>query len=218
MKTWNERFGFLICAGLALLVTPAAAQNPTGTIFGIVSDTSGGALAGVEITIHNVDTGLERRSMTNEMGEYRVPLLPAGTYEATAVFPGFKTAVRSDLHLNIQATLRTDLVLQLGEVKETVKVTGQAPLLETETSASGHVIDNKQIENLPLNVRQFMQLAYLVPFSTPASRDYRSTETPRGTPVPAGAGARPEENNYQIDGIDNKESGRNNFSVTPPMD
>src|SRR5205823_2403726 len=113
---------------------------------------------------------------------------------------------------------RIDFLLEVGEITDTIEVREQAPLLETETSTSGHVIGNREIQNLPLNVRQFMQLAYLVPFAVAAGRDYRSVETDRGTAVPAAGGQRAEQNNYQIDGLDNKESGRNNFSITPPID
>ena len=80
------------------------------------------------------------------------------------------------------------------------------------------MIKNEQVNNLPLNVRQFMNLTFLSPMATPATGDFRSTEINRDVTVPAAAGQRPEQNNYQIDGIDNRESGRNGFAVAPPVD
>ncbi|PYV08610.1 MAG: hypothetical protein DMG07_25325 [Acidobacteria bacterium] len=92
------------------------------------------------------------------------------------------------------------------------------PQLESESSASGQVIKNEQVTNLPLNVRQFMQMVFLTPFSVPATRDIRSTLEPRDTTAPTAGGQRPESNNYQIDGFDDREGGLNNVSVSPSVD
>ena len=104
--------------------------------------------------------------------------------------------------------------MEVGEVQEVVSVDTQAPLLEVENSASGQVIKNEQVTNLPLNVRQFLQLTFLTPFAVPATRDLRSRLEPRDTVVPTVGGQRPESNNYQIDGFDNR-AGINSFASTP---
>jgi hypothetical protein len=216
--TSNQRIQtLLVCLVLALAVA-ASAQNTTATIAGVVRDPSSGVLTGAKVTITNEETGLKRAISTNEEGAYRVPFLPIGSYSVRVERQGFKTEVQTGIRLEIQQVRSVDFQLQLGAVSETVTVESKAPLLEAETSQTGEVIKTEQVTNLPLGRRNFLQLTYLAPMTTPASNDFRSTEIGRGSAVPASAGQRPEQNNYQIDGIDNKESGRNGLAIAPPVD
>jgi len=201
-----------------LMPALALAQETSGTIAGVVRDPSNAMLAQAYIVVTNEQTGLKREVTTNALGEYRVPFLPVGVYSVRVQKEGFKSQVQTRIALEILQVRNVDFTLELGAVTETVTVEGRAPLLEAETSQAGQVIKNEQVNNLPLNVRQFMQLAFLAPMATPATGDFRSTELNRDTAVPAGAGQRPEQNNYQIDGIDNKEGGRNGFAISPPVD
>lgn len=194
------------------------AQNATGTIAGNVRDPSNASLPGAQVTVRNEDTGLTRKVATNTEGEYRIPFLPVGWYSVRVQQEGFKSQVQNKLRLEILQVLAINFNLELGSVSETVTVESRAPLLETETSQAGQVIKTEQVNNLPLNVRQFMQLTFLAPMAVPATADFRSTEVNRDTAVPASGGQRPEQNNYQIDGIDNKENGRNSFAISPPVD
>lgn len=201
-----------------LLVAAAAAQNVTGTISGVVRDPSQAVVVGAKVSVRNADTGLQRTVESNSTGEYSVPFLPVGPYTVRVQMEGFKTAVQTGIRIEILQVRPVDFQLELGAVAETVSVESRAPLLETETSQAGEVIKNEQVNRMPLNVRQFMQLTFLAPMATPATGDRRSVEVDRDTAVPSAAGQRPENNNYQIDGMDNKENGRNNFAISPPVD
>jgi len=201
-----------------LLPALALAQETSGTIAGVVRDPSQAMLAQARIAVTNEQTGLKREVETNALGEYRVPFLPVGVYSVRAQKEGFKSHAQTRIRLDILQVRSVDFTLELGAVTEAVTVESRAPPLETETSQAGQVIKNEQVNNLPLSVRQFMQLAFLTPMVTPATGDFRSTELNRDTAVPSAAGQRPEQNNYQIDGIDNKEQGRNGFAISPPVD
>jgi len=203
---------------LSLMAVEAIGQVATGNITGIVMDQSEAILPNAKVTAFNQATGLTRETFTNTLGEYRVPLLPVGVYTLRVEVSGFKAQISKGIKLEIQQTARVDFQLQLGDVQEVITVDTQTPLLETETTVTGTVIKNEQVTNLPLNTRQFMQMVFLSPFATPASRDFRSTEVNRDTAVASGGGGRPEDNNYQIDGFANQETGRNGFSVAPPVD
>ncbi len=205
----------LLCAVLAVALV---GQDTTGALTGTVSDPSGASVAGAEVTLLNTQTGFTRTARTAEAGEYRIPFVPPGVYDVTVKNQGFKTQTQQALRVEIQQTRTVNFALELGATAETVVVQSTSPLLETETSQAGTVIKNDQVNNLPLNVRQFMQLTFLSPMVTPATGDFRSTEINRDVTMPAAAGQRPEQNNYQIDGIDNRESGRNGFAVAPPVD
>lgn len=194
------------------------AQDTTGTIAGTVTDPSGATVSGAEVRIQNTQTGFSRTVTSGEAGEYRVPFVPPGVYDVTVQRTGFKSQVQHEVRIEILQTRTVSFALELGATSDTVVVQSTAPLLEAETSQAGTVIKNEQVNNLPLNVRQFMQLTFLSPMATPATGDFRSTEINRDVAVPAAAGQRPEQNNYQIDGIDNRESGRNGFAIAPPVD
>lgn len=202
----------------SLWIGPALAQNSTGSITGIVRDPSAAVIGGAKVHVANQETGLTRVVATNDLGQYIVPSLPVGMYSVRVEKEGFRTAIEREIKLDIQQVRSVDFRMEIGTASETISVDSTAPLLETQTTQVGQVIQNEQIAKLPINVRQFLQLAYLAPMATPATSDFRSTEIDRGSSVPAGAGARPENNNYQIDGMDNKEDGRNSFAVSPPVD
>lgn len=200
------------------LAAPLAAQTTAGTITGIVTDQSQAFVPSAKVVVRSQDTGLSRETESGANGEYRVPLLPPGTYMVTASGTGFKGKAVRDVKLEIQQIARVDFQLEVGNVQETITVEAKPAQLETESTVTGTVIKQEQVTNLPLSVRQFMQMVFLSPFAIPAGRDFRSTEINRDTAVAAGGGARPEDNNYQVDGFDNQESGRHGFSVSPPVD
>jgi hypothetical protein len=196
----------------------ALAQNTSGTIAGMVRDSSSAAIPKAQVTITNQNTGLRRQVETNDEGAYRAPLLPIGTYSVQVRKDGFRSELQKDVGIEILQTRSVDFSLQVGAVSETITVQTDAPQLETESSQAGQVIKTDQVTNLPLGRRNFMQLTFLAPMATPATRDFRTTEIGRGSSVPASAGQRPEQNNYQIDGIDNRDSGRNSYAISPPVD
>lgn len=204
--------------GLLGIICLAWSQNTTGTISGLISDPSKAAIPNAEITVTNEGTGLRRTASSNEDGTYRLPFLPIGVYSIQVKREGFRSEIQKGVQLEILQVRSVDFTLQVGAVSETVTVQSEAPMLEAETSQAGEVIKTEQVTDLPLGRRNFMQLTFLAPMSTPATRDFRSTEIGRGTAVPASAGQRPEQNNYQIDGIDNRENGRSSYAIAPPVD
>ncbi|MBI4444013.1 MAG: TonB-dependent receptor [Acidobacteria bacterium] len=137
------------------------AQVSTGTIAGTVSDATGGVVPGAEITVRNVETGFTRVLTTNERGRYAVPQLPPGSYEITASTAGFQTEVHRGITLTIGREAVVDFSLTVGAVAERVEVTGEAPLIETTTSTVSGMIDSKQMRDIPLNSRSFIELVAL---------------------------------------------------------
>jgi outer membrane receptor protein involved in Fe transport len=195
--------------------TFAPAQSFRGTIVGTVKDGTGAVLPGVEITATNAGTAAERKVVSGETGEYSVPLLPPGTYTVSAALPGFKTNIRSGITLLVDQTARIDFTLGIGDVSEKVEVMGDAPLINTESSTVGTVIANSQVVELPLNGRQFLQLNLLVPgATTPVQGSQNSTQG--GSFVVNGA--REQDNNFLIDGIDNNDLAINIQTVSLSID
>jgi hypothetical protein len=203
---------------LACLQTPVAAQGTSGTILGTVKDPNGSAIPGAKVTVLNTQTGLKREMTTNDQGDYEFGFLPIGLYSVTAERGGFSTAAVDGIKLEVDQKARVDVSLQVGGIGETVRVEAET-LIETESSTLGEVITGNQVVNLPLENRQFLGLVGLVPGTAPAPRDFRSTEPGgRGVTIPSSNGGRPEDNNYQLDGIDNREIGRANYAISPSID
>src|SRR5439155_9827935 len=145
------------------LDTPAYSQLSSGTILGTVSDASGAVIPGVSVRVTNPGIGLVRETITNESGNYRVEQLPVGAYTVEAELSGFKKGVRSGIQLDIDRRARIDFALSLGNISEVVEVTSDAPLVQTDDSSVGQVVEERKIMTLPLNGRDFSQLAYIVP-------------------------------------------------------
>lgn len=202
-----------VCAGVSL-----QAQNTTGTISGIVTDSTGAVIPGAQVSIHSSLTGFTRDTVCDGAGAYKISLVPVGAYSIVATKAGFQTQKLENIHVEILSTDTANFKLAPGASTQVVNVNASQVQLDTETSQAGTVIQGAQINNLPLNVRQFMQLIFLAPMSTPAANDFRSNVIPRNTSVPASAGQRPDQNNYQLDGFNNRESSRNSFAISPPVD
>lgn len=199
---------------MVFLAMSSLAQSFTGTIVGTARDQSGAVLPGVNITVRNVQTNLTRNALTNETGNYVVPLLPPGIYEAKAELTGFKTEVRSNLELRVDDRLRVDFSLQVGEVTERLVVTEAAPLVQSESATLGNVIDRQKVVELPLNGREFTSLALLAP-GTVAPAPGSSLSFRGGFNV---AGARETSNTFTIDGVDNNDMSINGPSYQPSVE
>ncbi|MFZ0478756.1 MAG: TonB-dependent receptor [Terriglobales bacterium] len=184
---------------LLALATPLWAQKDTGAIVGLVRDASGAVVTGAKVTVTDVDRGIELTLSTNGDGEYVASPLKIGRYSVTVEKEGFKKAVAGPVQVNIQDRVGVDLKLEPGVATEVVSVTGQRPQLETETSELGQVVDSQRINALPLNGRNYAQLALLgtgIANAEPGSR----VETTYGF---SANGARSLQNNFLLDGIDN---------------
>jgi hypothetical protein len=210
---------FLVLAGvfvLGLSAPTALGQTVTGTIVGTVSDTSGGVIPGVQVAVTNDATKVSYNVVTNADGQYVVPFIPPGEYTITAGHEGFKKQVLSGLTVQVEQRVRADIVLQVGAVTQTVEVASVAPLLSTENSSVGQVVDNRDVVDLPLNGRQFMELAFLTP-ATHASAPGHFNEILQGFAVTS-VGGRPTNNNFTLDGVDNVSPNCGYFSVSPSLD
>ena len=158
------------CILLLLFSTlPAYAQRITASLSGDVSDPSGAAVPNAAVHITNTGTSEVFSQTTDQGGRFLAPVLPPGHYDLSVEAPGFKHLERKDLVLNVDQSASLKLTMELGKAAETVEVTGDAPLLETESSALGQVVNNKSIVDLPLNQRNPFSLILLVPGVTGSS-------------------------------------------------
>ena len=151
-----------LLAALLLLTVSAIAQD-TGVISGRVQDPSGSMVVGAQVAIVNTATSVEDHSQTNEEGIYRVPALRPGTYRVTVTATGFRKFVRDNVELQVGAVVLINAGLEIGSAAETVDVTSVIPLLETETSTTGTVVDGKYFFRLPFFQQQSMANLYLTP-------------------------------------------------------
>jgi hypothetical protein len=192
------RFISVLIASLVFSL-PAVAQKDAGSIVGTVKDSSGAVIVDARVTVEDIDRGTQVVVTTNGTGDYVAGPLKIGQYRVTVEKSGFKKAVAEPVVVNVQARVSTDFSLEVGHADEVVKVTSAAPLLETETSDLGQVIDKQRILTLPLNGRNYAQLALLGAGVAPAEPGSR-VSTSYGF---SSNGARALQNNFLLDGVDN---------------
>ena len=156
------KLGFA-AASLLLLAASTFAQVERASIIGNVSDTSGAAMPGVEVTVTNEGTNTVVRLTTDEAGAYTAVNLIPGSYSLNATRSGFKPMVYRNFVLQVGQSARLDIHMEVGNVEQTVEVTGAIPLLQTENASVGQVISKEAVNALPLNGRNFIQLAILAP-------------------------------------------------------
>jgi hypothetical protein len=197
-------------------------QVESATVVGTVRDAGGGTVADVHVTIVQTETNLARQSNTNELGEYAFTQLKPGTYTISAERAGFKKVVERDFKLDVNQTARMDLNLVLGAVSEEVEVEAVEPLVESETSSIGQVIEQRRIQDLPLNGRNFIQLAYLSPGVNQgppgAVQQGGVPENERGTGSIQANGLTATNNNFLLNGFDNNEQQLGFEVIQPPED
>ncbi len=202
---------------IAILLTAAAAamgQSFTGTLVGTVKDPTGAVLPGVGLKLTRVDTGQTRETATNERGDFTFVQLPVGTYQLEAELPGFKSEQRTGLTVRTDITARVDITMVVGAVSEKIVVSADAPLLESETSAVGNVINNKTVVELPLNGRKFETLVFLSPGAT-LPRPGSSIGFRGGVQF---TGMRETSNMFILDGIDITDNDVRQPSIRPSVD
>ena len=191
----------LVLVGVFLLSYPALAQS--ATISGTVSDDSGGILPGVSVIVTHLDTSRVREVVTDDEGRYRATSLALGNYEVEAGLTGFQTTVRSGITLTVGQQAVIDLTLSVGSITERVVVTGDAPLVDTTSSTVTSLVDDRTIRDLPLNGRDFSQLATLqVGVYAPPHMGKAVSSTFGAGPRITISGARPNQNNFLLDGSD----------------
>src|SRR5947208_806103 len=195
------------------------AQKDTGSIVGTVKDQTGALVANAKVTVTDVERGPGLTTTTNDAGEYVASPLRIGRYTVMVQHPGFKQAVSVPVNLDVQQRIAINVTLQVGQISEAVEVTGAAPLLETETSELGQVVDHKRVANLPLNGRNFAQLALLTAGTAPSEPGARD----EGGFGFSANGARSLQNNFLLDGVDNKSNlpdllNETNYVIQPSVE
>ncbi|MGI8989727.1 MAG: carboxypeptidase regulatory-like domain-containing protein [Bryobacteraceae bacterium] len=188
------------------------AQTSTAELNGSVTDASGAVVANARVVAANAGTGLSREAVTNGTGSYVITLLPPGNYNLSVEAPGFRKTVQNNVELQVNQRAEVNFALQLGQVSETVEVTGSAPLLESQSSSLGTVVNTQLTEELPLNGRNFVQLATLSPgvngtgFSVSGTimSGTRPDDRRPGTEIFSN-GNREGSNDFLYDGIDNND-------------
>src|SRR3954467_6155253 len=195
---------YVFGAAMVLLMSCASvfAQGTSGTITGRVLDQQGSAVPGVSVTAKSATTGFTRTEVSDAEGVYRLSALPVGSYDVTAELQGFTTVSKKGVEVNVAQTQSVDFPLKVAQLAETVNVTGATPLIETTASSVGAVVDVKRIESIPLNGRQFANLAATVPGVGLSFHSDPTKSTQYAPLVNGGAGRNI---NYQIDGGDNND-------------
>jgi hypothetical protein len=183
-----------------------AGQAVNGTLLGTVSDSSGAVVTGAKVAITETNTAVKRETTTNESGNYQFPNLPPGRYEVAVNHEGFKRAVRSGVDVLVDTSVRVNLELQPGTATETIVVSGEVPILQTDRADTGRKIEVRQVEDLPLTYnRNFQSLLNLVPGTTRGHREHSSffnAQDSLRTEVNGQSGLA---NNLQFEGVDDNE-------------
>ena len=196
-----------LMGSIFLILTTAPvllAQGTSASIAGTVMDTTGGVIPGVTVIVTNLDQGTSRSAVSDDEGRYRAPQLVVGTYEVKGELAGFQTSVRSGIELSVGRNAVVDLTMRVGSIAEQVTVTGEASLVETSESSLSGLITVQQVESLPLNGRNMIQLMTL----EPGVINYRRASAGNDS-ILGGygidmtvAGARERTNSYLLDGAD----------------
>src|SRR5882762_2151655 len=220
-KMQSLGLGLVVMTLVGLLCSANAAwgQDVTASITGTVTDPSGAAIAGAAVTAKSLERGLTYTALTNESGIYRIAQLPVGDYDLRIEKQGFQTAVFPTFTLVLNQTGRVDVALKVGQVTQTVEVTGAAPILKTETTQVDTIINAATNEAIPLATRNYVELTLLAPGTV--TTDPHSLNTGDNT----GSGGRPlingnreQSNNFLLDGMDNNQVSDNLLGYTPAPD
>lgn len=193
-------------------------QTNTGAIGGIVRDESGGVLPGATVVATHVYTAFAVQRVTDADGRFFIPSLPIGEWEITAELQGFSRSVQTGIELQIGRTLDLRLQLELGQVTEEVTVSATVQLLQSTTAEISQIIPNRQVEQIPLNGRQFLQLAQLSGAVVIPPGGTRGAELQQAGPLPSVGGQRAGHNIYLLDGVKITDELFNNLVINPSVD
>src|SRR5579863_7137051 len=203
MEKMKHVLGFVFVVAGALLMLagqPLLSQVDTGAILGTVRDQSGAVIPGAKVTLTNEGTNFSVSTSTGPDGTYTFTPVKIGTYTVSVEFQGFQSATHKGVTVDVQQQVVTDFTLQPGQITQTVEVTGQVPLLQTTNASVGQVVGTREVNDLPLNGRNFTFLAQLAAGTTVGQQEGRGLNA---TGDFSANGSRPAQNNYLLDGIDN---------------
>src|ERR1019366_5451237 len=209
---------WLVVLSLCLICsTLVSAQSTGGRIFGRVADSSGAVLAGVKVTTTNEATGVSRETQTNDSGDYAFVDIPVGTYDLKFEQAGFTSAIRKSITLEINQVLTLNMTMQIGQTKEIVEVTSEAPLVDTTSTQLGAVVNDRAVSQLPLNARDTYQLLSLQPGVQSQTGTHLFYGSDRAGVVSVNGG-RGRSNNFSVNGGDANDQFANLPAVQPSPD
>ena len=202
-----------------LLVVSAMAQS-TASLNGIVTDASGAAVPGAKVMVTNQATGVSSTSQTDSAGAYLFPSLPIGVYRIEVTASGFQKAVVTDLNLPVATSVAQNVQLKIGETAITVEISADAVILDTTTNSMGQVINDKYVQDIPLNGRHFTDLSLLTPGTiTPPANGFLSAPLRgQGSFGINTAGQREDTTNWLVNGINLNDPVQNQITFQPPID
>ncbi|MCB9383530.1 MAG: carboxypeptidase regulatory-like domain-containing protein [Bryobacterales bacterium] len=180
-------------------------------------DASGAVIPGAEIVARNLSTNVVREVQTDAQGRYRVFPLNPGQYDVTASAGGFRSTIQPGIVIEVASTVKIDFTLEVGETSETVEVTAEAAMLQTQDASVGGNVSSQELARLPVNGRNYTRLILLMPGVSDISRS-QSRGTLSGTQLSSVNGQRTQDNNYSVDGVDNNFQHMNSPGASPPMD
>ena len=203
MKHFGSQVDMKVFFSILLILSIASGmrgQTVNGNLLGSVLDQQQAAVANAQVSSRNVDTGATRTATTDASGSYRIASVPAGRYEVTVTAAGFTTAVHSGITLTVGADVRVDFALSVGAVQQQVQVTGEVPQVDTTSSTLSGVVSENTVRQLPLNGRDWLQLATLQPGVLTVETQSQDVTGGMGTKMSI-SGGRPSQNVYRIDGM-----------------
>ncbi|HTP85680.1 MAG TPA: TonB-dependent receptor [Bryobacteraceae bacterium] len=209
----------LVLLAALVLAIPLGAQDVTASITGVVTDSTGAVIAGAAVTARDMDRGTVFSTVSDTVGAYNLARLPVGRYEVKVSNAGFQSAVQPNVVLVINQVARLDFQLKIGNVSETVEVTSAAPILQTETTTLGTVMQSNAITSLPLETRNYNQLTLLMPGAVTTSPGaFNTGQATFNAGRPYINGNREQANYYLLDGMENVEFVDNNVAYSPNVD
>jgi hypothetical protein len=217
------KVNFTVLLGICLLLVVAMgtgwSQSSTAAMNGQVTDVSGAVVANASVIAKDLDRGTVWPATTNEGGYYDLPRLPVGNYEVRVEAKGFQTAVRSSVVLVLDQAAKLDFQLQVGQISQTMEVVSAAPLLQTENTQISTVMESQAIESLPLETRNYNQLALLMPGTvTTSPASFNTGQSTFNSGRPYINGNREQASYYLLDGMENIEFVDNNVAFSPSVD
>ena len=188
-----------------------------GTILGTVTDNSGAVVGNAKVDVTNTATGVVTHSETSTNGDFTAPYLAPGIYSVTVQAPGFQKAVADNITLVVAQQARVNVVMRPGQVSETVEVQASAVSLDTDSAAVSQLISQKQVEQLPLNGRNFLNLLFIGAGAVQTNGEQGQMRQGEGNAISINGG-RPTSNNYTLDGLVNTDTALNTPAVILSQD
>lgn len=211
--------GTLLVVVLLVSGGTAFGQDVTASITGTVTDSTGAAVAGAKVTAKDAARGTVWTTTTSSDGAFYINRVAVGTYDLKVEAPGFQTALQAGLTLVLNQTARLEIQLKVGQVTQVVEVSGAPPVLQTDATQLGTVIDSRTNDNLPLATRNYVQLTLLAPGSvTPNPASFNNGDNTANGGRPYINGNREQSNNFLLDGMDNNQVSDNLLGYTPTPD